>query len=209
MDKSFAKWRPHPRHGLSPGPIPPSRRPCVFVEITPFDLVKYEVDKATGYPKVDRAQRIVLAAALHLRLHPADLLGRVRGGTHAQLPPAATWTPSTSACSASAPSDAPRCSCVPGWWAELPMLDGTEADEQDPGRPAGGPHLWRAHRRERGPLGAGGPAHSTISPPTSSRAPETTGSRWAEPYGRAHAEAVVSAAIADYREEFGPPEDGP
>jgi inorganic pyrophosphatase len=29
----------------------------VFVEITPFDLIKYEVDKATGYLKVDRPQR--------------------------------------------------------------------------------------------------------------------------------------------------------
>ncbi len=28
----------------------------VFVEITPFDLVKYEVDKASGYMRVDRAQ---------------------------------------------------------------------------------------------------------------------------------------------------------
>ncbi len=30
---------------------------CAFVEITPFDLVKYEVDKASGYLRVDRAQR--------------------------------------------------------------------------------------------------------------------------------------------------------
>lgn len=29
----------------------------VFIEITPFDLIKYEVDKATGYLKVDRPQR--------------------------------------------------------------------------------------------------------------------------------------------------------
>ncbi len=32
---------------------------CVnaYVEITPFDLIKYEVDKASGYLKVDRPQR--------------------------------------------------------------------------------------------------------------------------------------------------------
>ena len=29
----------------------------VYVEITPFDLIKYEVDKATGYLRVDRPQR--------------------------------------------------------------------------------------------------------------------------------------------------------
>jgi len=28
-----------------------------FIEITPFDLIKYEVDKATGYLRVDRPQR--------------------------------------------------------------------------------------------------------------------------------------------------------
>jgi inorganic pyrophosphatase len=28
-----------------------------YVEITPFDLIKYEVDKATGYLRVDRPQR--------------------------------------------------------------------------------------------------------------------------------------------------------
>ena len=28
-----------------------------YIEITPFDLVKYEVDKATGYLRVDRPQR--------------------------------------------------------------------------------------------------------------------------------------------------------
>jgi inorganic pyrophosphatase len=29
----------------------------VYIEITPFDLVKYEVDKVTGYLRVDRPQR--------------------------------------------------------------------------------------------------------------------------------------------------------
>ncbi|NIP82510.1 MAG: inorganic pyrophosphatase, partial [Gemmatimonadetes bacterium] len=48
--------RPHPWHGLSPGPRPPSELHA-FIEITPFDLVKYEVDKITGYLRVDRAQR--------------------------------------------------------------------------------------------------------------------------------------------------------
>jgi inorganic pyrophosphatase len=55
-DDSFARWRPHPWHGLSPGPDAP-RVVTVFVEITPFDLIKYEVDKLTGYLKVDRPQR--------------------------------------------------------------------------------------------------------------------------------------------------------
>ena len=56
MDSTFSRWRPHPWHGLSPGPTPPSVVHA-FVEITPFDLVKYEVDKLSGYLKVDRPQR--------------------------------------------------------------------------------------------------------------------------------------------------------
>jgi inorganic pyrophosphatase len=54
--QAFSLWRPHPWHGLSPGAAPPERL-CAYIEITPFDLVKYEVDKATGYLRVDRPQR--------------------------------------------------------------------------------------------------------------------------------------------------------
>ena len=52
----FYRWRPHPWHGLDAGPDAPEVVHA-FIEITPFDLVKYEVDKATGYLKVDRPQR--------------------------------------------------------------------------------------------------------------------------------------------------------
>ena len=57
MTKSpHAQWRPHPWHGLAVGEDPP-RVVCAYIEITPFDLVKYEVDKLTGYLRVDRPQR--------------------------------------------------------------------------------------------------------------------------------------------------------
>lgn len=52
----FYNWRPHPWHGLEVGPNPPSLVNA-YIEITPFDLVKYEVDKETGYMRVDRPQR--------------------------------------------------------------------------------------------------------------------------------------------------------
>lgn len=52
----FYRWRPHPWHGLEIGPEPPSLVHA-FIEISPFDLVKYEVDKVTGYLRVDRPQR--------------------------------------------------------------------------------------------------------------------------------------------------------
>ena len=52
----FYRWRPHPWHGLEVGPEAP-KLVHAFIEICPFDLVKYEVDKATGYLRVDRPQR--------------------------------------------------------------------------------------------------------------------------------------------------------
>lgn len=52
----FYRWRPHPWHGLETGPNPPSLVHA-YIEITPFDLMKYEIDKTTGYLRVDRPQR--------------------------------------------------------------------------------------------------------------------------------------------------------
>ncbi len=52
----FFNWRPHPWHGLEVGSQPP-RLVNAYIEISPFDLIKYEVDKATGYLRVDRPQR--------------------------------------------------------------------------------------------------------------------------------------------------------
>src|SRR5688500_2573941 len=49
-------FRPHPWHGLEVGPEPPHVLNA-FIEITPFDLMKYEVDKISGYLRVDRPQR--------------------------------------------------------------------------------------------------------------------------------------------------------
>lgn len=52
----FYRWRPHPWHGLDAGADPPSLVNA-YIEITPFDMVKYELDKVTGYLHVDRPQR--------------------------------------------------------------------------------------------------------------------------------------------------------
>lgn len=54
--EEFTQWRPHPWHGLEPGPDPPVMI-TAYIEITPFDVVKYEVDKRTGYLQVDRPQQ--------------------------------------------------------------------------------------------------------------------------------------------------------
>ena len=52
----FYRWRPHPWHGLEAGPDAPGVVQA-YIEITPFDTVKYEIDKQTGYMRVDRPQR--------------------------------------------------------------------------------------------------------------------------------------------------------
>ena len=53
---AVSQFRPHPWHGLAAGPEPPELLNA-FIEITPFDLMKYEVDKVSGYLRVDRPQR--------------------------------------------------------------------------------------------------------------------------------------------------------
>jgi len=52
----FYRWRPHPWHGLEVGEGAPEVVNA-FIEITSFDAIKYEVDKKTGYMRVDRPQR--------------------------------------------------------------------------------------------------------------------------------------------------------
>jgi len=54
--QTFYRWRPHPWHGLEVGEEAPEVVNA-YIEITPYDLVKYEVDKKTGYLRVDRPQR--------------------------------------------------------------------------------------------------------------------------------------------------------
>ena len=49
-------FRPHPWHGIAIGADAPEKV-TVYVEIVPTDTVKYELDKATGYLKVDRPQK--------------------------------------------------------------------------------------------------------------------------------------------------------
>ena len=52
----FSPWRPHPWHGLETGTKPPDIV-TAYIEITPLDAVKYEIEKSTGYLRVDRPLR--------------------------------------------------------------------------------------------------------------------------------------------------------
>ncbi len=68
MNDEYIEWRPHPWHGLDPGPDAP-QIVTAFIEMTPYDVVKYETDKKTGYIRVDRPQRA--------SVHPPALYGFV------------------------------------------------------------------------------------------------------------------------------------
>ncbi|WKS96065.1 inorganic pyrophosphatase [Riemerella columbina] len=50
------KFKAHPWHGISAGEKAPDVV-TVYVEIVPSDTIKYEVDKESGYLKVDRPQK--------------------------------------------------------------------------------------------------------------------------------------------------------
>jgi len=198
--KPFYSWRPHPWHGLAVGKQPPSLVQA-YIEITPYDLVKYEIDKETGYMRVDRPQR-----------------------TSSQPPALYGFIPRTF-CGASVCSLSPRSSkgdedpldiCViserPIARAEvilharvvggLPMVDRGEADdkiiavlETD--------NMW-AHVSDISEL-----------PPvlvdriyhyfsTYKLIPgHEVDIHIDKPYGREHAEMVVKAAIKDYQDSFG------
>jgi len=49
-------YKAHPWHGISVGDDAPEKV-TVFVEIVPSDTIKYEIDKESGYLKIDRPQK--------------------------------------------------------------------------------------------------------------------------------------------------------
>ncbi len=197
---AFYRWRPHPWHGLDVGPDAPSVVHA-YIEICPFDLVKYEVDKETGYLRVDRPQ---LTSS-----HPPTLYGFVPrtfcGQRVGQLMEGARRGDGD-------PLDICVVSERPIARAEvilrarvlggLPMLDHSEADDKiiavlkdDP--------LWSQaedlsdlpsaliqrlrHYFLTYKLLPGEPSQVSIG----------------EAYGRSHAETVVRAAMEDYEGEYG------
>lgn len=199
-EREFSTWRPHPWHGLEVGPDPP-RLVSVYLETGPFDLVKYEIDKETGYLRVDRPHHSSSQnPALYGFIPKTYCAERVR-----QLMPQAERGDGD-------PLDVSVVSERPITRAEvlvtarvvggLPMLDNAEADdkiiavlENDP--------IWS------------GVQDLTDLPPalvdrlmhyfmTYKLLPEDDAEvSIGDPYDRGHAEAVIQAAIEDYQEHFG------
>lgn len=199
--KPFFKWRPHPWHGLEVGPEPP-RLVHAFVEISPFDLVKYEVDKVTGYLRVDRPQRT--------SSQPPALYGFIPrtycGPRVAELMPKAKRGDGD-------PLDICVLSERPITKSEviinvrviggLPMLDDGEADDKIIGVLASD-NIW-SHVEDIDELPQALVQRLRHYFTTYKVMPGDTGQQVAIDgiYDRSRAEKVIEAAIADYREEFG------
>lgn len=195
---TYSKWRPHPWHGLEPGPNPPTELHA-FIEITPFDLVKYEVDKATGYLKVDRAQRTSsLPPALYgfvprtyAATRVAALMPGARGG---DLDPLDICVLSERPIARA--EVIVRARVVGG----IPMIDAGEADDKIIGIMSDDPVFGDIRDIEQVPAALVGRLTHYFS--TYKLRPEAGSVVVGAPYGRSHAEQVVAAALEDYRETF-------
>jgi inorganic pyrophosphatase len=195
----FHHFRPHPWHGLEPGPEPPSIVHA-FVEITPFDLIKYEVDKATGYLRVDRPQRTSsLPPSLYgfiPRTYCGERVGRLMpGASHGDRDPLDVCVLSERPIARAEVLLAAR--VVGG----LPMLDHGEADDKIVAVLVGDLQWGAVRELEELPAAlidrlrhyfatyktlAGQPSSTVVGPA----------------YGREHAETVIGAAIADYQASY-------
>ncbi len=199
MSRPFSKWRPHPWHGLSPGLAAPSIV-NVYVEITPFDLVKYEVDKASGYLRVDRAQQTSSLPPSIYGFIPqtyagprvASLMPNATGGDHDPLDICVlSERPITRA------EVLLHAQVVGG----LPMLDGGEADDKILAVLQGDPVYGGITEITQVPAALVDRLihyFSTYKRPRTGDHPVTLGN----PYSRDHAEQVIRAAIDDYRNKF-------
>lgn len=196
----YFPWRPHPWHGVSPGEGAPDTV-TAFIEITPYDLVKYEIDKRTGFLRVDRPQRTSSTPPTLYGFIPRTLCaGRV-----AALSPEASRGDGD-------PLDVCVISERPIERAEilvdarpvggLRMLDGDEADDKIVAVLRDDP-VWAAVRD----LSELPEAHVNRLRHYFSTYKLGPGEELGRPiravYGRERALEVIAAACADYRDAFG------
>ncbi len=198
--KPFFRWRPHPWHGLEVGPAPP-RLVNAYVEITPFDLMKYEVDKETGYLRVDRPQRTSSQPPALYGFIPRTYCGRRVGGlmagaTHGDGDPLDVCVISER------PINRSEVLLTARVIGGLPMLDAGEADDKILAVLANDP-VW-SEVEELTELPAAFVDRLRHYFLTYKLIPGTPHAvTLGDSYGRAHAETVIRAAIADYDEELG------
>lgn len=196
----YHDFRPHPWHGMVTGPKPP-QKVYAFIEITPFDLVKYELDKETGFMMVDRPQ---LTSSLPPTLY--GFIPRTYCSTEvSKLMPGAEkgdLDPLDICVLSERPITRGDLLLKVNVIGGLPMLDEGEADDKIIGI-LQGDGLWGnvedisqiepalinrlRHYFSSYKAKPGEPLHTTVG----------------EAYGRDHAEKVIRAAMQDYVTEFG------
>ncbi len=196
----FIEWRPHPWHGLHIGPGAPELVDA-FIEVTPFDLVKYEVDKATGYLRVDRPHKTSsLPPTLYGFIPRTYCAGRVQ----ALMPGAdrGDEDPLDICVISERPIARAEVILTARILGGLPMLDGGEADDKIVAVLAND-EIWTDVRdisqlpeRFVSRLRHYFSTYKTL--PGEAAVVEV-----GEPYDRLHAVRVIEAAMADYQEHFG------
>jgi inorganic pyrophosphatase len=197
----FYRWRPHPWHGLDVGPEPPGLVHA-FIEITPFDLVKYEVDKVTGYLRVDRPQRTSSQPPTLYGFIPRTYCGKQ---VAAMMPKAkrGDGDPLDICVLSERPITKSEVIINVRVIGGLPMLDNGEADDKIIGVLAAD-NIW-SHIEDIGELPQALVLRLRHYFTTYKVMPGDTSESVSigESYNRSHAEKVIKAAMSDYEDEFG------
>lgn len=200
MTQDFYRWRPHPWHGLETGPNPP-RLLHAYIELTPFDRVKYEVDKATGYLRVDRPQRTSSQPPALYGLIPRTYCGSRVGALMADAE-RGDGDPLDICVISERPIERTEVLVNARVIGGIPMLDRGEADDKIIGVLENDEVWSEVDEIDKLPKAFAARLRHYFS--TYKRLhgePSTV--RVGEAYNRERAETVIEAAIADYKEEFG------
>ncbi|MEM9185641.1 MAG: inorganic pyrophosphatase [Planctomycetota bacterium] len=197
----FFRWRPHPWHGLEAGPSAPEIVHA-YIEITPFDRVKYELDKKTGYLIVDRPNRTSAFSPTLYGFIPKTFCGK---RVQALLPgaQAGDGDPLDICVISERPITNPEVILKARVVGGLPMLDSEEADDKIIGVLANDAMWGDVHDVAHLPKVLVDRLRHYFSTYKSLTPEEAATVRIDKAYGREHALSVVQAAMADYVEEFG------
>jgi inorganic pyrophosphatase len=195
MSDNYLEWRPHPWHGLQTGPNPPTVV-TAFVEITPFDHIKYEVDKHSGFLKIDRPQYSSSRPPTLYGFIPRTLSG---DNTFKLMEGASVGDddPLDICVISSHPVSQSQIILSAQVVGGIPMMDGGEADDKIIGVLVGDA-VW-GDITDVSQLPAQVVDQLVHYFATYKFHPVTLG----EVYGREHAEKVLNASMDDYHNRFG------
>lgn len=197
----FFRWRPHPWHGLEIGPKPPEIVHA-YIELTPFDRVKYELDKKTGYLRVDRPNRTSAFAPSLYGFIPRTFCGK---RVKSMMPEAAAGDgdPLDICVISERPITNPETIVNARVVGGLPMLDNNEADDkiiavlENDAMWSGVNDINELPKVMVDRLRHYFSIYKSLTPE------EAAPVKIAAAYGRDHALKVIEASMADYIEEFG------